>query len=87
MAVSSIITGSIGLIFVNIIGAYNSFNPLIQLPWTTPPAVTAFLTTGFLAALGVCCAIFASVLLYLPFFKMADKQALKEEQESKAENQ
>ncbi|GMQ62103.1 PTS sugar transporter subunit IIC [Vallitalea maricola] len=80
MALSSIVTGLVGLVFVKI-GAYNSFNPLILLPWTTPPAVTAVITAGFLAAVGVICAIFASVLLYFPFFKMADKQALKEEQE------
>lgn len=86
MAVSSIVTAGIGLIFINILGAYKSFNPLVQLPWTTPPVITAVASTGLIAAIGVCCAILASVLLYYPFFKMADKKALKEEQESKEDN-
>ncbi|MGG7621265.1 PTS sugar transporter subunit IIC [Bacillus coreaensis] len=79
MALSSIVTGLVGLLFIKI-GAYSSLNPLVQLPWTTPPAITAVVTAGVLAAVGVCCAILATVLLYFPFFRMADKQALKEEQ-------
>lgn len=81
MALSSIVTGLVGLLFIKL-GAYSSFNPLVQLPWTTPPAITAMVTAGILAAVGVCCAIFASVLLYYPFFKMADKQALMDEKEN-----
>ncbi len=85
MALSSMITGVVGILFIKM-GAYTAFNPLVQLPWTTPPAATAFITAGLTAALGVLCAIITSVILYYPFFKIADKQAVKEEQEKIKEN-
>ncbi len=80
MVLSPVVTGLVGLLFVSL-GAYNSFNPLIQMPWTTPPIIIAFVTSGLFAVLGVCCAIISSVILYFPFFKMADKQALLEEKQ------
>lgn len=80
MALSNIVTGSICLLFVKL-GAFKSFNPAVGLPWTMPAPIQALLQTGIMAALGVCCAILAVTVLYFPFFKLADKQALKEEQQ------
>lgn len=80
MAISSILTGSIGLLFIKF-GAFKSFNPTVGLPWTMPIPISVLLQTGLIAAVGICCAILAVTVLFFPFFKLADKQALKEEQQ------
>lgn len=79
MTFSSVLTGGIAMLLVKA-GFYNAFNPTIKMPWTMPAPITALLQTGALAALGVCIAILATAILYYPFFKYADRQALKEEQ-------
>lgn len=50
-------------------------------PWTTPPIISGFLITGgdWRAALWQGIEVIIAVAIYYPFFKMADKQALKEE--------
>lgn len=79
MILSTPVGCAIGAIFIKL-GAHAKMNPTIQLPWTMPSPVGAAISTGIFAALGICCAIAAVTLLYFPFFKYADKQALKEEQ-------
>lgn len=57
-------------------------NPLIAMPWTTPAIISSFLQGGFkylLVMLGVVVVNFA---LWYPFFQIADKQAVIEEQEA-----
>ncbi|MHC1681853.1 MAG: PTS sugar transporter subunit IIC [Clostridiaceae bacterium] len=76
---SAIVNGGIGYLFYKI-GAYATMNPTIALPWIMPAPISQLLGTGILACVGVCCAIAATAVLYFPFFKYADKQALKEEQ-------
>lgn len=80
MVFSSAVGAVVGMTFINL-GAHATMNPTISLPWTMPAPVGAAITTGLFAALGLCCAIVATALLYFPFFKYADKQALKEEQQ------
>ena len=70
----------VGALFIKL-GAHANLNPIIQLPWTMPQPIGVAISTGIFAALGICCAIVAVTLLYFPFFRYADKQALKEEQE------
>ncbi len=79
MTLSPIVTGSLGLLFVNL-GFYNKFNPTVKLPWTMPAPIVHLLQTGLLAAICITAAIIATAIIYYPFFKYADKQALKEEQ-------
>lgn len=61
---------------------FTRFNPLIQLPWTTPGLVVTFLQGGIkffiISVLGVA----VSILVWTPFFIVADKRALAEEQEN-----
>ena len=78
MVLSSVVSGGVGLLFVKL-GAYNTFNPVAQFPFTLPFPINALLSTGIMAFVGVCCGIVATAVLYYPFFKFADKQALKEE--------
>lgn len=57
-----------------------SYNPLMGLlPWTTPVFLKAFLAGGLPVLAIVLVAFLANILLYLPFFKIADRQALAEE--------
>lgn len=80
MLLSTPVGAAVGFVFVKL-GAHARMNPTIQLPWTMPQPVGVAISTGLFAALGVCCAVAAVTLLYFPFFKYADRQALKEEQE------
>lgn len=62
------------------VGFLNFINPLIELPWVTPPIIIEWIVGGFRFAAVMVIVIVALTLLYLPFFKMADKKALEEEQ-------
>lgn len=58
-----------------------SINPTIEMPWVTPTFITAFIQGGiplFLLILG--CIVLTTIVWY-PFFKIADDEALKEEME------
>ncbi|MNC76711.1 hypothetical protein D3C75_1284900 [compost metagenome] len=55
----------------------------IGLPWTTPFIVAPFFT-GFKYVLLMLICFAAVTLLYLPFFKILDKQAVAEENSAKA---
>lgn len=58
-----------------------SINPTIEMPWVTPIFITAFIQGGiplFLLILG--CIVLTTIVWY-PFFKIADDEALKEEME------
>ena len=51
----------------------------IQLPWTMPPVFNGFLQAGIGLAIWEVLMVLASMVIYYPFFKMGDKQALAEE--------
>lgn len=78
MVLTPFVNGGIAVLMVKL-GAYGAYNPNIKMPWTMPNPVTHLLQSGAFAALGVCIAILATAVVYYPFFKFADKQALKEE--------
>lgn len=52
-----------------------------MVPWTLPPVVCAFLMSGGAISTTIwgVCIVIISLLVYYPFFKIADKQALEEE--------
>ena len=53
----------------------------VMLPWTTPPLISGWLSTGsWLASLLQLFELVLGVLIYYPFVMMLDKQYLKEEQ-------
>lgn len=59
-----------------------TFNPTIQMPWVTPGFITAFFQGGLpLLLLWVLC-LGIHFVMYLPFFLIDDKNALKLEQEN-----
>lgn len=63
------------------IGLGAAMNPAIQMPWVMPTAISGLLQGGIGYCLLVLIAAAVSTLLYFPFFKAADNQALKEESE------
>lgn len=64
------------LMYFNIIG-----RPVMLLPWTMPPIISHFLITGgdWKAAVWGIISIIISTLVYLPFFKAAERNQLEEE--------
>ena len=52
----------------------------IQLPWTTPPIISGFILGGVRTAILQALVLVMSVLVYTPFMRMLDKQALEAEQ-------
>lgn len=52
----------------------------VSLPWTTPPVISGFLTTGWRGAVLQIVLLVIGVFIYLPFVKMIDRQYQREEQ-------
>lgn len=81
MVFSSLFTGSIiyGVMqFVNF-----NINPTAQLPWVTPGFVQAIIVGGIPLLLIWILALGLHTVIYLPFFLIDDRNALKSEQENK----
>lgn len=57
----------------------------VNIPWTTPPVLAGFLVSGWRGAVWNIVEIGISLVIYFPFFRMADNMALKAEQEKEAE--
>lgn len=71
-----------GLMYFNIIG-----RPVLQVPWTMPPIFAAYFATGgnIPAVIWSICTIAISVLVFLPFFKMAEKKQIEKENSERTE--
>lgn len=84
MVLTTPITGEIAYLLANL-GFGNGFNPTISAPWIMPAPITGFLEGGIMLAIVPLVCILANVILYYPFFKITDNQALAEEQGSEAQ--
>lgn len=79
LILSTAVGGAVIHLFYKI-GFLNYINPTVELPWVTPHVITEWFIGGFkFAAAMVVVVVVALTLLYLPFFKIADKKALEEE--------
>lgn len=78
MVFSSFVSGVFAMVLVKILPI--SINPTISLPWVTPGFVSSFMSGGFNLFLVWLASITIHFLLYLPFFKIDDSKAYKEEQ-------
>lgn len=54
----------------------------VIMPWTTPPIISGFLSSGWQGAVLQILLIALGVVIYLPFIKTMDKQYLKDEAEA-----
>lgn len=78
MTVNCVISGIISWIYLSIVPF--TYNPMMELlPWTTPVFIKYFLSGGIALFVLVIILVVVNTLIYYPFFKMADKEALKEE--------
>lgn len=80
MLLTSFVGGIIGLVAIDILGAGSAFNPTVSLPWVIPSFIGPFITGGWRLGLAIIVVIIVQFFIWYPFFKMADNQALKEEQ-------
>lgn len=62
-----------------------TFSPTVSMPWVTPGFITAFFQGGIFLLLIWLISLFIHFIMYLPFFLIDDKNALKQEQEMKTE--
>lgn len=59
-----------------------TFNPTISMPWVTPGFITAFFQGGLPLLILWVISLAIHFVMYLPFFLIDDKNALKQEQEN-----
>lgn len=78
MVFTSLASGVAAIFLVKILDI--SLNPTISLPWVTPGFVSALMSGGFKLFLIWLISITIHFFMYLPFFKIDDSNALKEEQ-------
>lgn len=81
MISSSAVSGLIAYLFLKI-DIVTYFDPTIVLPWVTPSFVAAFFNGGIMLGAMAITVIIAQCILYYPFFKIADKRALEEENQN-----
>ncbi len=85
--VSSVAVSGAVVHFFFKIGFLTYVNPTIELPWVMPPVIQQLIYSGINFALVMVVVIVVLCILYYPFFKIADKKALEEEQSYAATNQ
>ena len=78
MVLSPILMGGATWLLINLLN-FTELNPLIALPWTTPAPVVMALQGGWKYLVIFVVALAINYALWLPFFRVADKQAVKEE--------
>lgn len=81
MVLSPALMGGTAILGAKLIDLKN-FNPMVMMPWTTPSIITMFLRGGLKLFLIGLVIIVLNYLLWMPFFKIADDRAVKEEQGS-----
>lgn len=84
MVFSSLISGLVAMALFAI-GFVPALNPVIRTAWAMPVFINSFLSGGFKMFAVTLIAFAVQVLLYLPFFRMADKQYYEEEQANAAQ--
>ncbi len=80
MILVSLVGGLMGVIFLEVLKVGDAFNPTISLPWVMPSFISPFITGGWKLGLAILAVIIVQYFVWLPFFKVADNQALREEQ-------
>lgn len=88
MAIGPLVMGLAAWGMASLVDLTN-YNPTIAFPWTTPAPITMFFRGGLTLLLISIVSLAISVVIWYPFFKIADKKALAEEAQSaetKSEN-
>ncbi len=77
MILNTLLPGLIGVVASKII--HFSYNPTITMPWVTPAPITGLLVGGIPLFLLIMLCVAVTTIIWYPFVKMADNQALAEE--------
>lgn len=78
MAIGPLLMGGTAWVLATFIDL-SQYNPTISFPWTTPALISMVFRGGFpLFLVGIAC-LAVSILIWYPFFKVADKKAVQEE--------
>ena len=77
MLLSCIVPSLVALPLLNILPI--AYNPTVQLPWVMPTFITALMQGGPLYMIVILICIAVTCVIWYPFFKIADNQALEEE--------
>ena len=85
MVFTSLVSGVVAILLVNILPV--TLNPTISLPWVTPGFVSSVMSGGLNLLLIWGVSITIHFLMYLPFFKIDDMNAYREEQGTKKGNE
>lgn len=80
MVLSPVLMGSAAWLMVKLL-SFTELNPLITLPWTTPAPILMGLQGGWKYLLIFLVAFIINIVLWYPFFKIADNKAVIEEKE------
>lgn len=80
MLITPIVIGLVSWCLIPLLSVARFYNPLIQLPWTTPGIIQGFLEGSWAFGVITCVVVILSVLIWYPFFKIADNAAYKQEQ-------
>ena len=78
MALATFVPGLVGMAYCSVVPI--SLNPTISMPWVLPTPFSMFMSGGIAYALLGLINYALSALIHYPFFKIADNQALAEEQ-------
>lgn len=84
MVCSPIVSGLIAWGLVSVFPV--AINPTISMPWVTPGFISAFLSGGIPMLMYWIMALCIHFIMYLPFFMIDDKNALKQEQQIQVQN-
>ncbi len=77
LVLSCVVPALIGLPLLSVLPI--AYNPTVQLPWVMPTFITALMQGGVFYMLVILACVAVTSLLWFPFFKVADTQALEEE--------
>ncbi|MGM0219400.1 PTS sugar transporter subunit IIC [Enterococcus sp. AZ126] len=80
MIASPLLMGSVAWGLLSILD-FSKYNPLIALPWTTPAPIVMALKGGFNYLIIFFIVLCINILIWYPFFKMADRKEYELEQE------
>lgn len=84
MLITPVVIGLISWALIPLLNVAHFYNPLIQLPWTTPGIIQGFLEGSWSFGIITCVVVALSVLIWYPFFRIADNAAYKQEQNDAA---
>lgn len=82
MILTPLLGGVFGLFCLNVLGAGSAFNPVVALsiPWVVPANISPFLIGGWQYGIAILGAFFIHLVIWYPFFKVADNAEYAKEQ-------